>query len=1124
MLGFVLRRLRGRLPLAAAVLVTVLITTAMLTAIVAFNRTVGEAGLRQALQGPGRNRTTVLVTGERAAPARSADDAAVRAFADELFGPLPARVESVARSRSYGLPAAGPEAAGPGAGRATDDRAATGKDPDLTVLVALDRGQAHLLAGRWPQSSARAPLQAAGSAVAGAAVEVAVPPAALARLGLTAAALPASVTLADRFQGGPLAVLVTGVYQAADRTDPYWRLDPLGGAEVQVSSFTTYGPMLVDDAEFTSGPLLQSGRSWLVRADFGAVRPDEAEALRLRTDPASAALQHTAALRVQTELADLLGELKSAAVVARSTVLIGALQLAVLGAAALLLVVTLLTGRQESENALLAARGASRGRIGLLTAAESVLLALPAAVLAPLLTPPLLHLLGRFGPLSRVSLDTSLPWILWPVAAACALACVLLTTLPGLVRGAGVAALRRAGRRQAAVAGAARSGADLALLALAFLAYRQLARQSGGALAAETAGRLGVDPVLVAAPTLALCAGTLLVLRLLPFAARLGGRWAARGRGLAPALVGWQFARRPGRATGPVLLLVLAVSTGVLALGQHSAWSASQRDQADFATAGGLRITGSGLAAMGQGGRYAALPGGERLIPVVRADQSLPGGGTGRLLALDAAGAAAHLQVRSDLFDGRGTGALLAPLVSPEPQGPEAGVPLPGHPARIDLEVGVRVLQRSVVAGAADPSSAGGPVRPGLWLMLRDRFGTTYRTLVPGLPTEGDAKVSVDLAALTDAPLGSVATPLTLTGLVVGYGWPGGERIDGELTVGRIAVADTVDGPAVAAPVGADWSPTPAQGGAGAPVTLESLPADQRAAGTLFRLRYHSTPADFRGVRVPMAPAAGAPLTSAGGELPGLATRDYLTAVGASVGDLVRVPFGGARLPVRITAAVDSVPVAGRTALVLDLASAGRLLAATGVETPVPNEWWLPAASAHDPRPAAAAAVLRSAPGSQLLHLREEIVAGLLEDPVSAAPQTALAALAVATAVLAAIGFAAAAAAASAERAGEFAVLLALGVPRRRLTRTVAAEQAVLVGLGTTVGIGLGALIVRLIVPLVVLTPAARRPVPDVLVGPPLGQTLLLAAAIGALPLLSAFLGARRRRNPAARLRLVEEM
>lgn len=104
MLGFVVRRLRGRLPLAAAVLLTVLITTTVLTALFAFTRTVGDAGLRQAIRGPGHARSTVLVTGGHPAADRAKDDEAVRGFARELFGPLPAAAESVARSRSYGLP------------------------------------------------------------------------------------------------------------------------------------------------------------------------------------------------------------------------------------------------------------------------------------------------------------------------------------------------------------------------------------------------------------------------------------------------------------------------------------------------------------------------------------------------------------------------------------------------------------------------------------------------------------------------------------------------------------------------------------------------------------------------------------------------------------------------------------------------------------------------------------------------------------------------------------------------------------------------------------------------------------------------------------------------------------
>ncbi|MFE4209549.1 ABC transporter permease, partial [Streptomyces goshikiensis] len=237
MIGFVVRRLRGRWPLAAAVLLTALITTTVLTALLAFTRTVGEAGLRQALQGPGRARSAVVVTGDRPQSARAKDDRAVRTFAADLFGDRRVGIESLARSRSYGLPG----------------EHAPGKDADLTVLAALDPGRVRLVAGRLPKPAAGADGR----------IQLAVPQTTLARLGLTAGALPAEVRLDDRFGGPPLTVLVTGVYRAAEPDAPYWRLDPLGGREMRVGAFTTYGPLLVDDSVFTSGGLPQNGRSSL---------------------------------------------------------------------------------------------------------------------------------------------------------------------------------------------------------------------------------------------------------------------------------------------------------------------------------------------------------------------------------------------------------------------------------------------------------------------------------------------------------------------------------------------------------------------------------------------------------------------------------------------------------------------------------------------------------------------------------------------------------------------------------------------------------------------------------------------------------------------------------------------
>lgn len=460
MLGFVVRRLRGRLPLASAALLTVLITTAVLTALVAFQRTVGEVGQRQALQGAGHPRTTVLVNSEHGLDKRAKDDAAVADYARALFGDRPTSVQSLARSRSYGLP---DQAGGQAGGQPTEQTGGQpgsqptgqpssrpgGKEADLTLLAALDRQRVSLISGAWPDT-AKAPG-------AGGPLQAAVPQAALARMGLKAEALPANVQLSDRYGGAPLTVRLTGVYRATDADDLYWRLDPLLGHEIQVGGFTTYGPLLVDDSAFTAAGLPQNGRSWLVDADFTGVAPSDVDALRSRVPGLGDELAKNSGLLAHSDLADLLGELESSALVARSTLLIGALQLIVLAAAALLLVVHLIATRQQSENALLAARGASGARLGAFTATEATLLALPAALLAPLLSPPLLRVLGGFGPLRRVPLDTGLSWTLWPVSVLCALGCVLLAAVPALLRGAGAAVLRRAGRRQALASGAARS-------------------------------------------------------------------------------------------------------------------------------------------------------------------------------------------------------------------------------------------------------------------------------------------------------------------------------------------------------------------------------------------------------------------------------------------------------------------------------------------------------------------------------------------------------------------------------------------------------------------------------------------------------------------------------------------
>ena len=139
----------------------------------------------------------------------------------------------------------------------------------------------------------------------------------------------------------------------------------------------------------------------------------------------------------------------------------------------------------------------------------------------------------------------------WPAAVIVA-GVIIIVTWPA-VRPAtpGAARLRRG--RQAALAAAARAGLDAALIGLGVLALWELRRYS--AAPRLSGGTLGIDPVLVVAPAVALAGISLLPLRLLPAAARLLDGLSGRGRRLAAALASWQVSRRAVREGSPVLLV-----------------------------------------------------------------------------------------------------------------------------------------------------------------------------------------------------------------------------------------------------------------------------------------------------------------------------------------------------------------------------------------------------------------------------------------------------------------------------------------------------------------------------------------------------------------------------------------
>jgi hypothetical protein len=462
--------------------------------------------------------------------------------------------------------------------------------------------------------------------------------------------------LQDRDSGKRLAFLVTGLF--AERQLPgiaaaYWQLDsvPASGAG-SAGGFTTFGPLVVDQAAFGK-QLTEFDATWVAQPDMAAFTDTQLSAAAADLAALQDSLANSDLLsgtQLTTQLPAVLAAAGSNLAVARSLLAISGLQLIVLATVALLAAARLLAAQREAETTLLIARGATWWQLTRLTAAEVVPLSAVMALGGAAAGRWLAGLLGGTLHDGGIDLRSASTWLdALGVAAGITVLSVGALLFP--VLRSGRAARTRHGRA-AVLAGATRAGADLGLIALAVLAGWQLRRYSAVSLttgslttgsANPAAAPASIDPVLALAPALALAGGTVVMLRLLPAAARAADRLAASGRGLTASLAGWQFSRQPLRQGGAALLLVMAVATGTLALAQHQSWRASAADQSADAAGADVRVDlaiPSATAGTGPVSRVAGV----RAAMAVSVTLALPA----NVVALDAASAPRVALLRDD--------------------------------------------------------------------------------------------------------------------------------------------------------------------------------------------------------------------------------------------------------------------------------------------------------------------------------------------------------------------------------------------------------------------------------------------------------------------------------------------
>lgn len=362
---------------------------------------------------------------------------------------------------------------------------------------------------------------------------------------------------------------VVGTWTAADPTDALWEGDP---AVASGESDGAIGPALV-----APGTLIGLAGTPTVTWQIAPSRTAPADVPVLQRALASLGglpdtldprREHNT--RVIGALGDTLQRQKAALAATSGLLVAPPLIIAILGALVLGIVLATLSDARRADVILLRARGASRRRLALTSAAEAAICAATGSLLA----------------LAVLAIPVG-------VTATAAAAAAGATAFAALT--AGVLSIRGTGTGDTVSPEAVRHDAGLrtlpvlflpalAALVLAVLATWQLFTTGASGTAAAP------EPLASAAPALILVAGCALAPVLAAPLAALAERLLRGTRGIAPILPLRQIARRIGAAAIAILCIALAAAAATLALAAPAASEAAEQRTRIAALGGDVRM------------------------------------------------------------------------------------------------------------------------------------------------------------------------------------------------------------------------------------------------------------------------------------------------------------------------------------------------------------------------------------------------------------------------------------------------------------------------------------------------------------------------------------------------------
>lgn len=627
-----------------------------------------------------------------------------------------------------------------------------------------------------------------------------------------------------------------------------------------------------------------------------------------------------------------------------------------------------------------------------------------------------------------------------------------------------------------------RTRLDLVGIVLALLGLWQI-----GTIARTPTERFEADPTVILAPALALAAGGLLALRTVRGIGLVGQALTASARGLTGPLVARTLARRPTNAARSAVLVLLAVAIGGFALVHRATWQASQRDQADAEV--GVDIAATISQRSGRlpdelvAGAAQAIDGVTQVRPAV-ISEATTGDGAASVLLTDSTELGAMSTQRTDL------GSPTVPFESLRSFDAATGLPIAGD--RIEFDV-----------ATSGTTSRAEPQELGFALVVRDADGLvlTLPTVFVKIGTVDS--IAVDFAADADGGTLPYRTPLTILQIAVDApaGYLSTDRDEGDIRSSVVAELSNwrVDG----GPIDVEPALGSFPGELAQAVSPTSLDVANDDNGHRFTIngglsRSQNSRVHFR---VPVGRAFGDDSL-----LPVIVTPAVLADQAIGVGDHLDLRIGQTRWTALIVGTIPAVPAHPRDthAIVADLATASMRALATDQSPPRPSHLLIRSDAASSER---VMELLGDRPLlSPEVQSRWARAAELATDPVQLGVVVALMVALLAAGVAALAGLTANALHDRRSRVSDVAVLRALGASSGVLRRLIVFESVavigVAIGLGVTIAVALG----HLVIGSLAVNADGLTALPEPIVVVPWAKLAVLAvvasAATVALPLL----------------------